>query len=440
MQLPAHRRTRGIVACVLLAAAGLPIARNPAAQTVPSAGPSEETPGLTAQQEFEHSQRVRAAQSTVNRIKARLELRPNDVMLQYYLAMYSAQADDREGALSTLRSVAERRVGLHPTRDDGFEPLRQDAEFQKILSDIEANEPKVLGAKEAFKLPDARFVPEGIAYDEKGQRFFIGSVAERRIVERTRDGKFVDFATEADGLKSVLGLRVDGARGLLYAVSNNAFAHGADEGLENTLLVFDLKTRKRIARYLAVEAYSFNDVAVSKSGDVVVTDSATGAVYQLNRELDELILLVRPDGIPSANGITFSPDDKRLFVAGSVGVFVVDIASGRVERLPQPDNVAAGALDGLYFYEGALIGVQNVVCPGRVVRLALDADATRITGLEVLQAYHPLLDEPTTGAIVAGTLYVIADSSISRLGEDRSLRDASTMRPTTVLKVPLHRT
>ena len=413
-------------------------AEDPVAGPPPSAGP-EVAPGADAQAAFEQGERTRAARATVRRVEAMLEQRPNDAMLQYYLAMFHAQAGDRAEALNGLRKVAERHLGFHPTAGDGFEPLRRDAEFQEILTGIEAKEPKVLGAAEAFHLPDPRFIPEGIAYDAKKQRFFIGSVAQRRIIERTRDGKFVDFATESDGLKSVLGLRVDAERRLLYAVSTNAFAHSADESLENWLYVYDLETRKLKGRYLAIEAISFNDVAVGPAGEVVLTDAAAGAVYRLDSTLGELILVAPPGAVSSANGIDFAPDGKRVFVAGATGIVTVDLQSGRYERMPQPDNIAAGALDGLYFHDGALIGIQNVICPGRVVRLTLDPEARKITGLEVLQAYHPLLDEPTTGAIVADSVFVIANSFVGRVAEDRSLRDAATLRPTTVLKVPLHR-
>lgn len=385
------------------------------------------------------AERTRAARETIRRIEILLEQRPNDAMLQYYLAMFHARAGDRAEALSWLRRVAERRLGFHPTADGGFDALQQDAEYQQIVADIEAREPRVLGATEAFRLPDARFIPEGIAYDPRGRRFFIGSIAERRILERTRRGRFVEFSTEADGLKSVLGLRVDSRRGLLYAVSTNAFAHDPDEARTNALFVYDLATRKLRDRYVAVEAISFNDVAVSADGQVAVTDSGAGAVYRLDPVLNELILLVAPGRLSSANGIDFAPDGKRVFVAVATGIASVDLKSGAFERLAQADDVVAGAIDGLYVQGGDLIGVQNAICPGRVLRLHLDPAGQRIERMTVLQAYHPLLDEPTTGAIVGRDLFVIANSSVARLQADRSLRDENTLRAAAVIKIGLDR-
>jgi hypothetical protein len=108
--------------------------------------------------------------------------------------------------------------------------------------------------------------------------------------------------------------------------------------------------------------------------------------------------------------------------------------------LPQPDDVVTGAIDGLYWHEGALVGVQNVTNPGRVVRIALADGGTRVTGLTVLQSHHhPALDEPTTGAIVEDALYVIANSSVGRYQSDGTFREPERVRPPRVIAVPLRR-
>lgn len=392
-----------------------------------------------SQQPLEESIARSRAEQTIRRIEEALKERPNDGSLQYYMAMFQAQAGHREQSLEWLRRVAARHMGFHPTAGSGFDSLWSDPEFQQVLTEIAAQEPTVLGAKEAFHLPDPKFVPEGIAYDAKVKRYFLGSVAQRRILERTRAGRFVEFSHAADGLKSVLGLRVDAPRGLLYAVSTNAFSLLTGEASDNALLVYDLKSRALRARYGAPEAVNLNDVAVGPNGEVVVTDSGAGAVYQLEASSGELIFLVPPRGLSSANGVTFAGDGKRIYVATTTGVAVVDLASGRVERLPQPDDIATGAIDGLYSYDGDLIGVQNTICPGRVVRLDLDEAGNAITGLTVLQAYHPMLDEPTTGAIVDKNLQVIANSSVARVQPNGTLGDEATLQSAVILSVPLAR-
>jgi streptogramin lyase len=392
-----------------------------------------------AQESLEDSIARSRAEQTIKRIDEALKERPNDGALQFYMAMFQAQAGHREQSLEWLRRVAARHMGFHPTAGTGFDAVWNDAEFQQVLAEIAAQEPKVTDAKEAFRLSDPKFIPEGIAYDPDAKRYFVGSVAQRRILERTRKGKFVEFSRESDGLNSVLGLRVDAPRGLLYAVSTNGFSILTGEASDNALFVYDLRTRALRARYGAPEALNFNDVAVGPNGEVAVTDSGTGAVYRLDTQSGELIFLVPPRGLWSANGLVFAPDGKRLYVAVATGVAVVELASGRVERVRQPDDIATAAIDGLYWYDGDLVGVQNTICPGRVVRLDLNEDGTAISGLTVLQAYHPLLDEPTTGAIVGRNLQVIANSQVARVQPNGTLRDEPTLENTVILSVPLAR-
>ncbi len=433
---------RASVAAGLAAAAGLaPVAGPAAVAGLAVALILSSTLASTALAQEDPAARAHAEQA-IRQVEAALEKRPNDGVLQYYMAMFNAQAGHRDRAIEWLRRVAQRRMGFHPTPGSGFDSLWGDEEFQKVLGEIAANETRVDDAREAFRLPDAKFVPEGIDYDPKGKRHFIGSVTQRRILQRSRNGTFADFSRTTDGLKSVLGVRVDAPRGLLYAVSTNSFARATNEGVDNALFVYDLKTAALRARLRVPEAVSLNDVAVGPRGEVAVSDSGAGTIYVLDPApgpIGELIFLVPPRRLSSSNGLVFAPDGTRLFVATATGIVAVDVASGEFQRLAQPDDIATGAIDGLYVHDGDLIGVQNVICPGRVVRLDIDEEGRAIRGLTVLQAYHQALDEPTTGTIVGKSLHVIANSSVARVAPDGSLRDEATLEPASILAVPLSR-
>jgi len=58
--------------------------------------------------------------------------------------------------------------------------------------------------------------------------------------------------------------------------------------------------------------------------------------------------------------------------------------------------------------------VQNGVHPGRVVRLRLDATLGRIVGWEVLEAYAPWIETPTTGALDGDSLLYLANTQLRR--------------------------
>ncbi len=99
-----------------------------------------------------------------------------------------------------------------------------------------------------------------------------------------------------------------------------------------------------------------------------------------------------------------------------------------------------GGIDGLYWHDGDLLGIQNTTNPGRVIRIALADKGTRITGLTVLQSHpHPDFDEPTTGAIAHGALNVIGNSYVGHYQPDGTITDAADLKGTAIVAVPLRR-
>jgi hypothetical protein len=87
------------------------------------------------------------------------------------------------------------------------------------------------------------------------------------------------------------------------------------------------------------------------------------------------------------------------------GILKVDLARRSIVPVPTADTVAALGIDGLYFADGALVGIQNGVTPHRVVRLRLSPGGDRIDALDVLERAHPRHAEPTLGVVVGRDLY-----------------------------------
>jgi hypothetical protein len=97
-----------------------------------------------------------------------------------------------------------------------------------------------------------------------------------------------------------------------------------------------------------------------------------------------------------------------------------------------------GGCDGLYWHGGDLVGIQNVTNPGRVIRIALTDHGTRISVSTVLQSHHhPEFAEPTTGAIAADALCVIANSYVGHFQPNGSIKDPGRLKPTAIITVPL---
>ena len=378
-----------------------------------------------------------AARASLERVRAMRAERPGDGLLVYYQAVVHAMLGERDAALAELRSLVGRRLGIVPARGTGLDALWSDPEFQAVRERLAADEPRTADAPVAFRLNDARLLPEGIAFDPAGRRYFFGSLAQRKIVVTDGGGTVRDFSRPDDKLDTVLGLAVDARRRELFAVSTNGFEDSAKVERRNAVLRYDLKRGRLAARHDAPAAQQLNDVAVGPDGTLYATDSEAGTVFRLRPGESVLTPFGKPAVARGANGIAASPEGA-LYVTLSTGIGRIDPRDGSMKRLDQPDNVVTGGIDGLYWYRGDLVGVQNTPNPGRVIRIRLDPAGQRIVGLTVLQSHHhPAFAEPTTAAVGERALYVLANTHVGHYQPDGTIKDPEALRPTAVLAVPL---
>ena len=240
-------------------------------------------------------------------------------------------------------------------------------------------------------------------------------------------------------LDHVLGLAIDVPRRILYAVSTSALT---DEGMKrrrNAVVAFDVDTGRLLRRVDVAAAKQLNDVTVSLGGRVFTSDSEGGAVFEIMASGPPRVLV--PEGqIRGSNGIAASPDAKRLYIAHSTGIAVVDLVGATLKRVAVPPRETVAAIDGLYEWQGGLVGVQNVTTPGRVIFMDLSPDGNTITRVRTLVSHHhPALDEPTTGAPSELGFYLLAATGVGHLNRQGKLERRETLRRPTVLKVPLPR-
>ena len=380
-----------------------------------------------------------AARASLERIQNVRKERPNDGVLAFYEAIVHIRLGERDAAFALLRSLRGRKLGLIPGRDAGFDGVWDDSDFQKIRSELSEDEPRTPDAPVAFRLPDPKLIPEGIAYDPKHDRFFLGSLAKRKIIVTNGKGDVRDFSNSADNLQCVLGLTVDEKHGHLYAVTTNGFLDEAKTARRNAVVRYDLETGRLRDRFAAPDAMQLNDIALSPDGTLYATDSMSGTVFRKMPDEATLTRFGEKGALRGANGIALS-DDGVLYVTLSTGIARVDTKSGEPTRLAQPDDVVTGGIDGLYWHERDLLGIQNSTNPGRVVRITLADNGTRIAGLTVLQSHHhPEFAEPTTGTIAHGAFNVIANSYVGHYQPDGSIKDAGQLKGTAVIAVPLKR-
>lgn len=352
----------------------------------------------------------------IHHLEKLLETGGDRATVTYALARAYAAGGQYREAVEWLNKAVGLNVGLDPIYDRQFEALHGTREFAMLLHQAHVNTPPIVNSQVAFNIEEENLSPEGIAYDARRQRFFIGSTAKHKILECTPAGECRAFA-QGQGLNEVLGIKSSPFDGSLWAASNT-------KG-EAALYHYAVPSGRLLGKYALAQGHYFNDLAIQAEGDVFVTDTQAGAVYWIPRATDRLELFSAGLRIAAANGIALSDDGRKLYVAGFPdGLVVVDLPSRSFHALAHPASLCLATIDGLAFFQGSLIAIQNGIMAHRVARFDLAPGLDSIVSFTILDRRDPLFEGITTGAIAGGWFYFMANVD-------------STLHPTTILKLDL---
>ncbi|HSK10507.1 MAG TPA: SMP-30/gluconolactonase/LRE family protein [Vicinamibacterales bacterium] len=361
------------------------------------------------------------------------------------LARAEFLSGNRGAAAQRLTRALRLGGGLGVVDDPAMAPLLAGEGSAALRDAVASLRTPVSSSQEAFRIAERDLIPEGIAYDPVEKCFYVGSIYRRTIVRLDASGQATPFAGERqDDLLSVLGMKVDPGRRLLWAATeghlNMKDAVASDVG-RAALVKYDLKSRQLVKKYEVAPdpgPHLFNDVALDRGGNVFVTDSEEGSVYAVRQDADRLERLVGPGLFAYPNGIALSGDERRLFVAHLAGVSVIDVATRQVTPLPHPDDITLVGIDGLYREGRRLLAVQNGLTPPRVVEFALHEGEDRVTGMRILERGHRLFASiPTTGAVAEGWFYYIANAQLRAFTPDHRVFPREKLEETVILKTRL---
>jgi len=159
-----------------------------------------------------------------------------------------------------------------------------------------------------------------------------------------------------------------------------------------------------------------------------VTDTAGNQVYRFGPQKKVFQLLSLNRVLFQPNGITLSDDQQFLFVADQFGILRYEIKCRHSSDVsPGAFNTLAGA-DGLYWYKGSLVAIQNGIGSPRIAAFQLSDDGLRVTKTTILENRSAFTKLPTTGTIRDDKFYFIVNSQIDNLNGDRIL-DPTTLAP-----------
>ena len=356
---------------------------------------------------------------------------PDRGAVLYFLSTAKQHLGETREALTLLKDCLALREGFDPSGDPAFLALKGSKEFDDLVERVHRDFPLVAGARFAFATEEKDVIPEGLAYDEKQNLYYLSSLNRKKIVKITAEGRVSDFVPAGrDNLLPVLGIRLDPTDGTVWADS-------FEDASRTELLHFD-SAGKLLGRYSPKDSakHGFNDLVLRKNGEVITTDSLNNQVFRFDPRSHSFAPLATYRTLIYPNGIALADDDQTLYVADAVGIVKIDLRNGESRDVdPGPRGTLAGA-DGLYWHKGSLIAVQNGIGSPRLAAFKLSKDGTRVTQTSVLENHTQFTVLPTTGAIHGNDFYFIANSQIDNLNGDK-IMDVTKLAPIRIAVVRL---
>lgn len=332
-------------------------------------------------------------------------LSPDHPTITYQLAKANARMDYSARALELLQKSVLMNTGFDPEKEEDFKAL----DLSGIVALKNELNQAIEGSEVAITNSEKDLHPESVAYDPKSGHFFLNSVRKGKILRYSpQDDKFEEFAT---GRWAVMGMRVHGK--YLWACEVATSEHESFEEInegKTALLKYNIKTGELEDRYELEGGHWFGDLILNKKGVPFISDSKQPIIYTLMKN-EVTVYKDFSNDLFNLQGLAFSEGFDRLFIADyKIGIHVFDTKTMELTKLQHGDEMITKGVDGLYFYAGSLITIQNGVRPFRVSRFKLSADAKSIESVEYLDKAIPALDEPTLGVIVGTDFYYVANS------------------------------
>lgn len=371
---------------------------------------------------------------------------PNQPAYLVATADLSARLADTAGTVRWLGLLADLGAGLDVAARPVFAPFRSAPGMDAVTRRLASNIAPLVRSDSVAGIPDPEFFPEGMDYDPGSRSWFVASIRRRTIARIGPDGRVVDFPkAPPTRLDAVLGVRVDAARGVIWATTRTLPTmadYQPGDSARARVWAFDLATGKTLGMAEAprAEPHLFGDLVVDAAGGVYLTDSESPILYRARLDGGTVVLeeRLRHRLFRSLQGVAVAPDGRRLYLADySHGLLLADLQSGEVRTVAAPPGVSTLGLDGIALAGSAVIGVQNGFAPARVVRFRLAPSGDRVVALDVLDRHLPVADEPTIGAVVGNRFVYVANSQWEKYDDEGKRRPNATLRPPVLLAVPL---
>ncbi len=294
------------------------------------------------------------------------------------------------------------------------------------------------------QLSDSTLFPESIDHDVSTGATYVSSIRHRTILELDNKGneRYV-VSPSAPLAASVMGVKVDTDRRHLWAtIATLPFSQSWGENSSSPAAAL---IRLRIADGVVVGTWKIDsahlhtpgDIALSKNGDVIVSDSKAPVLHILKRGATHLQSLSNVH-FRSLQGIAINNDSAVAYIADySHGILMIDLANYNVTPLAHAKGVTTTGIDGLALYGNDLVAVQNGARHAKVVKFSLSAKGDSITSATTIDRRFTDADEPTAGVIIGDSFVYIGNSQWEKYDQSGSRRKDTKLTKPNLFRIQL---
>jgi len=371
-----------------------------------------------------------------------------EIMLRLVSAY--ALTDEKRKAFEMLYLMQRQGLAADLEHTPNLDALKKFGLFP-YLSKLMAEAKNPFGkADSIFTIGDPNLLATAVLKDPKRDRFLVGS-ARRGLIYAVMPPNRVSILADAqhtDGLWSVMDLALDSQRDVLWVASAAIpfyLGYGRDNVGHTALLKLDANTGKLLQRYnipAIGKSHRLSNLALAGDGSVFATDQSAPGVYRLAPGRDTLERIFEDDRLTSLRGLALGKDDKVLYIADqAAGLIALDLPTGQPKIVAAKDTTNLGAIESLRYYDGALIGLQPLMHPARLMRFVLNSDGSAITSASPLAANLPEFAAPLRFSLNGDHYLMVANSHFTdvlpngQANPNKSLRAVSVISG--ALKPPL---
>ncbi len=365
---------------------------------------------------------------------------PYHQAILYNLGVMSAATGRLDESIPYLRKALYVNAGYNLEIGE-LSSVRDRPDFKALLELQKQLQTPVIQSDTALVLSDRTLHIESVDVDPSSGTFYLGSIHRRKVVAVDNRGTVSDFTSPSASMTAVFGVRVDAKRKLLWTCSSPVEEmEGYDSLAKSTVSRFDLKSGKLQRQYSpsVKTRHVLGDLALNSIGEVFVSDSRNNVIFKVNEKTGLLDLFFESADFWNLQGLAFSPDDRYLFISDYIkGPYRLDIKTRTLIKLNSTVEASLKGIDGLTFYGGSLLALQNGTTPFRATRYVLNPTLDTIIGAVILDQAHPAMNEPTIGTVVGDDFYYVANSQWSGYDEQHRLKPSSVLRDIVILKARL---